>query len=80
MMRVITKDYRPQFKWPLPYGLEHLITLCWNKDINNRPDFKTILSKLDEVYNDANNEVNGTSEQELIPLTDYQTMRQDSAQ
>ena len=80
MMRVITKDYRPQFKWPLPYGLEHLITLCWNKDINIRPDFKTILSKLDEVYNDANNEVNGTSEQELIPLTDYQTMRQDSTQ
>ena len=48
-MKVCMKGERPHFEWDLPLGMKTVIRKCWAQDPVQRPDFKSILSKLEQL-------------------------------
>lgn len=45
-MKVVSEDYRPQFKEPIKESIRSLIEQCWSKNPNNRPTFEEIFNRL----------------------------------
>ena len=46
LMKMLMNDYRPEFKYPIPYCYRKLIEKCWSY-YTNRPSFETIINDLE---------------------------------
>lgn len=59
--KIINENYRPEFKLGINESIEHLITQCWSRNPNDRPDFdatfKSLSNKTQQYYlNDVESE------------------------
>lgn len=51
--KVISENYRPQFKAPIKNSLKKLIEKCWSKDPDERPTFDQLFKKLSYNIDDS---------------------------
>lgn len=45
-MKVLSENYRPEFKVPIKKSIKELIEKCWSSDPNERPTFDEIFNRL----------------------------------
>ena len=63
-MKVVMQGDRPPFLWPLPEELEDLMTKCWDKSPEKRPDFETIRRTLKGIQDTEKNDARELKAQE----------------
>ena len=56
-MKVVMKQERPEFLWPLPDGLELLIQKCWDQNPKVRPTFQIIVKTLKTILDNFQSEI-----------------------